>query len=103
VIFLLIELFTLHLIKLPLPPLPAPPSYLTHIISPFILSLLLSKREASYGYQPALECPDAVRRGKPSSFEARQGSPVRGKGSKGRQWRQRQIIESCKEDIKKNH
>jgi hypothetical protein len=49
------------------------------------------KRKASHGYQPALAYQVAVRVGS-SSIEARQGSPVRGKGSNSKQCNEKQPL-----------
>ena len=75
--------------QLSLPPfLVVPPSPPPSSRPPF----LFRKGEASHGYQPALAYQVAVRPGASSPIVARQGSPVRDKGPKGRQWSQRQPL-----------
>ena len=68
-------------LQLPLPPpLPVPPS------PPF----LFRGGEAFHGYQSALAYNVTVGLGASSPIEADKGSPVKEKGSKGRQQNQRQ-------------
>ena len=61
-------------------------------LSPFLSSFFLSEGEASHGYQLAFAYQVVVGLSTSSPTEAKQGSLVMGKGSKGRQKCQRQIL-----------
>ena len=80
-----INLINLLYILIEAYPLSSPPNLSLSSPLPHISSLSPQRRGSSHGYQPAVAYQVAVGLGPSSPIEVRQGSPVKGKATEGRQ------------------